>query len=132
VFGDDPEAAYRLIDNWESSLKERAERAKSFADQGAGITVTARDPDGIVEVTVDSTGVVTGLHLSERIRRQSAADVADLILATMRKAQAQLSRRMAEVAAETMGGDSDVTRAVVASYEQRFPAPPPEEQSHGR
>jgi len=132
VFGDDPEAAYRLIDNWESSLKERAARAKAFADQGAGVTVTARDPDGIVEVTVDSTGVVTALNLSERIRKQSAVEVAEKILATMRKAQAQLSRRMAEVAAETMGGDSDVTRAVVASYEKRFPADPPEEQSYGR
>ena len=132
MFGDDPEAANRLIDNWESSLKERAAQAKSFADQGAGVTVTARDPDGIVEVTVDSTGAVTALNLSERIRKQPAVEVADLILATMRKAQAQLSRRMAEVAAETMGGDSDVTRAVVASYEKRFPATPPEEQNHGR
>ena len=70
MLGDDPEAAYRLIDNWESSLKERAAQAKTFAEQGAGLTATARDPDGIVEVTVDSTGVVTALNLSERIRKQ--------------------------------------------------------------
>jgi len=123
---DDLDGAERWVDNWESSIADRAAKVKTFAEQGAGVTGIASDPDRVVEVTVDSSGVVTGLYLSERVRRVPAPELGDLILSVMRAAQANLAQRMAEVAAETMGEDSDLTRSIAASYERRFPTEPPE------
>src|SRR6185436_18544864 len=115
------ENAERWVHDWERSLQEQAAKAKTFADRGATITATATDKDRVVEVTVDASGAVTGLNLSERIRKMAAHEVGDLILSVMRKAQAQLFQQNAQVATETMGEDSQVGRSVVASYEQRFP-----------
>jgi DNA-binding protein YbaB len=125
---DDLDGAERWIDNWESSIQDRAAKAKSFAERGQGLTATATDKDRVVEVTVDSSGGVTALNLSERIRKMAAHEVSDLILSVMRAAQSKLTHEMARVAGETMGEDSDMTRTIVASYEQRFPTTPPEEE----
>jgi len=130
---DDLEGAERWLEDWESSIAERAAKAKTFAEQGAAVSATATDPGGVVEVTVDSSGVVTGLQLRERVRRMPAPELGDLILSVMRAAQANLAHRMARVAADTMGEDNDMTRTIAASYERRFPtAASGEDGSYGR
>ena len=117
---DDLDSAQRWIGDWEASIRDQAAKTKSFAQQGAGLTATAADPNRAVEVTVDSAGGVAALHLSEQTRKMPAHELSDLILSVMRAAQAKLAHAMAQVAAETLGEQSEAARAIVTSYERRF------------
>jgi hypothetical protein len=92
-----------------------------LSERASGMTSTARSSDRVVEVTIDSSGGVTRLQLSERIRSRPAHKASDEILAVMRAARAQLAKQIAEAADEV--GAGDVGRTVAASYADRS-APP--------
>ena len=120
-YDDIADNAERWVEDWSASVTAQAAKAQALADQAARVSVTATSPDGSVEVTVASSGAVSDLRLGEAVRKLPADEIARQILGTMRRAQAQLAARMAEIAADTVGSDSATARAVVASYEQRFP-----------
>jgi len=132
-FGTDTEAADEWIRNWTASVSEQAAQAQSMSDQVAQLSVSATSADGAIEVTVGGSGVMSDLRLDERTRKWPAAETAAEILAVMRQAQAMLAGRVAEIAAETVGPDSETARAVVSSFERRFPSPVPDddEDEHG-
>src|SRR5262245_37144760 len=123
VLGDDLEAADRWIDGWESSIKEQAAQAKEFSQRASSITVTARDPDGVVEVTVDSSGGVVNLKLTDKVRTRPAYESSEKVMATLRRAQAQMAQQMAQTAAEVMGAESETAQAISNTYASRFPMP---------
>ncbi|MET7832575.1 hypothetical protein ABZS44_07065 [Micromonospora sediminicola] len=50
------DAATRRLDEWESSLADRAARARDLSARTQALTGTARSADGLVEVTVDPSG----------------------------------------------------------------------------
>ena len=126
LFGDDGDldAAERMVDDWQAGFEERAERARELTTRLAALTVTARSRDGLVEVTLDTSGTVTGLRLDERVRQQSAARTAEGILAVFGAARTQLTRQVARVTGETLGAGSPTGQAIVASYTSRFGAHP--------
>jgi hypothetical protein len=117
---DDLSAAHERIDEWESALRDRVTKATELANRTASLTGSARDRDGLAEVTVDSTGSMTQLWLSERVRHQSAAATAELVITTMRAAQSQLAHRMSAEAAAAYGPHSAATAAIIANVERRF------------
>jgi DNA-binding protein YbaB len=110
------------IDEWERGFAERAARAKALAERTAGLSASARDADGLVEVKVGSNGQVTSLRLDEEIRRQPASTTARQIMAAIRAAQSDLVRQYGEVTAETVGADSETGRAVLAGLKARLAA----------
>jgi phenylpyruvate tautomerase PptA (4-oxalocrotonate tautomerase family) len=125
VFTDGPEldAAERWVDDWQDGIERQAARARDLADRVRGLTATVRSRDGLVEVTVSSTGALTGLRLDEGIRRRRAADTAEQIIELTRLALAQLAQRVTEATTETLGADSAAGRAVIESYARRVPPP---------
>ena len=122
-FGTDPDSAQRWVRAWSASSGDRAARAYELSERVAGLSVSAKRSDGAVEVTVDGSGAVTDLRLSELVRKWPADVITSEILTAMRSAQAMLPARVADLAAQIMDADSPTTRAVVASFGQRFPAP---------
>jgi hypothetical protein len=58
------------------------------------------------------------------VLRWSADEIAAQVMAVMRRAQGSLAARVAEVADETVGADSETGRAVVEGFARRFPALP--------
>ncbi|WP_406070315.1 YbaB/EbfC family DNA-binding protein [Micromonospora sp. NBC_01638] len=113
------DAAGRRLDEWETSLAERAERAKTLSARVQGLTGTARNADRTVDVTVDSAGLLVNLWLDERIREQSAARTARQILDTTRAAHTDLLRQIGAVAADSLGDDVGA-QAIVDSYRTRL------------
>ncbi|MEV4495362.1 YbaB/EbfC family DNA-binding protein [Micromonospora arborensis] len=113
------DAAQRRLDEWESSLAEQAERAKTLSTRMRGLTGTARNVDRTVEVTVDSAGLLIDLRLDERTRQQSAAGTARQILETTRAAVADLLRQVSAAAVESLG-DGASAQAVIDSYRSRL------------
>ncbi|AXH92568.1 YbaB/EbfC family nucleoid-associated protein [Micromonospora aurantiaca] len=118
------DAAARRLDKWESSLADRATRARDLSARTQPLTGTARSADGLVEVTVDASGLLTGLRLDERVRQHSAAHTARQILAVTGDARADLLRRLTEATTETLGAEDPAARAIIESHQRRL-APDP-------
>ncbi|GGQ71044.1 YbaB/EbfC family nucleoid-associated protein [Couchioplanes azureus] len=108
--------AERLIDDWQEEIEKRAAQGRELARRMAHLTASARSSDNLVELTVDSSGVVTDIRLDEGIRQQSAARTAREILATIGSARAALRDKAESVVADTVGVDTETGRAVLASY----------------
>jgi hypothetical protein len=113
------DAAERRLDEWESSLAERAERAKALSTTMRNLTGTARNADRTVDVTVDSTGLLIDLRLDERIREQPAAHTARQILETTTAARSDLLRQVSAVTTESFGDDPSA-QAIIDSYRSRL------------
>lgn len=133
MLGDDADldAAQRWVDEWQSGIAERAERATALSGRLAALSATARSPDGLIEVTVAASGTVTALRLDERIRQQSAARTATQVVATIGAAQRELTRLATEATAETVGLDNETGQAIVRSFAARL-ADPPRDGADGR
>jgi DNA-binding protein YbaB len=114
--------AQEWLRNWTASVSGQAAKAQAMSDQVARLSVSLANAEGSVEVTVAGSGNLTNLRLTEAVRRRPPDQIAAEILTTMRRAQATLSARVAEIAAGTVGADSATGRAVVASFAGRFPA----------
>ena len=106
--------------NWSASISEHAVQAQQLATRVAALSASASGANGDVQVTVGSSGQVTDLKLAERTRNMAAAQLATVILVTMRKAQAKLPDLAAEVAKETVGARSPAAQAVVSAFGRRF------------
>ncbi|MER7459308.1 YbaB/EbfC family DNA-binding protein [Micromonospora sp. NPDC126480] len=114
------DSATRRLDEWESTIADRAARAKALSMRVQALTGAAHSPDRLVEVTVDSAGCLCGLRLDERIRQRSAARTAEQVLAAVRAAQADLLGQVSAAATETLGDADPAARAVVDSYRRRL------------
>src|SRR6266511_655477 len=88
--GRDLDDAERLVDDWQAGIEARAAQARELATRLGALTATARSADGLVSVTVGSSGGITDLVLKEGIRDRPAAETARAILATLRAAQSSL------------------------------------------
>ncbi|MGC4796220.1 YbaB/EbfC family DNA-binding protein [Micromonospora saelicesensis] len=121
VWADDAalDAAERRLDEWESSLAERAERAKTLSATMRGLTGTAHNADRTVDVTVDSTGLLIDLRLDEHIRQQPAAHTARQILETTTAARADLLRKVSNATTQSLGDDASA-QAIIDSYRSRL------------
>jgi DNA-binding protein YbaB len=115
----DLDSAEQWVDDWQAGFEERAAQARELAARLSELTATARSEDGLIEVTVGSSGALVGLELDEDIRHQSADKTAREILATLGAAQAAMTKAATAVTAETVGAESETGRAVIASFTAR-------------
>lgn len=126
MLGRNLDDAEEWVRSWSTQVSGRAEATAALADRVAGLTSSATGDEGNIRVTVASSGNLTGLELTDRVQRLSGADLSAAILRTVRRAQAGLAGRVAEVVDETVGADTETGRAVLDSFAQRFPDEPDE------
>ncbi|WP_027341972.1 YbaB/EbfC family nucleoid-associated protein [Hamadaea tsunoensis] len=131
MFFQDLDDAESFVDDWAARAAERAQQAQDMATRLQDLSVKATSRDGNVTVSVDNAGVPTDIRLDPEVERWPAQRIAEAVLATMRAAQAQLRKQVREVAAETIGADSEAGRHVLASYD-RFSAEDPENGGNAR
>jgi DNA-binding protein YbaB len=125
--GASPEETERRVGQWSADFAAKANRYQTMQEQISRVSATEQSADGAVQVTVDSGGVVTDLVLSDRANQLSPRRLASQILDVMRRAQSRLTGQVQQVMQRTVGDDQSTVQAVVGSYEQRFPEPPPPE-----
>jgi len=125
VLGDEPDltAAERWVDDWQTGIEERAAQAQALARRVGQLSATVHSRGDVVGVTVDSSGAMTALRLDDNACRHPAAWIAEQILATVRAAQAELVRQVTEATTQTVGLESEIGRAMVASFTRRLPPP---------
>lgn len=117
----DVDAADDWLESWAASIDTQAERAVQLSRRVAALAGAAQTPDGSIRVTVGSSGQVTELKLDDRVRRLRGEELAGQIMSVMRQAQASLSTLVAREVQATVGADSETGRAVIHSFESRFP-----------
>ncbi|BCJ56132.1 hypothetical protein Asp14428_76070 [Actinoplanes sp. NBRC 14428] len=118
---DDIDAAEDWLESWASQVDEQAQRNVELARRVAGLTGSGSGLDSAVRVTVRSSGQLERLELDDRVRGLTGADLAREITATIRRAEADVAARVAEQVRQTVGADSETGRAVMHSFESRFP-----------
>ncbi|MGK5683095.1 YbaB/EbfC family nucleoid-associated protein [Actinoplanes sp. URMC 104] len=118
----DVDAAEDWLDSWVAGVDAHASRTAQLARQVAALTARASSDDGSITVTVGSSGQVEDLAFDDRVQRLPGPELARRTLAVMRAAQQRLSAQVAEQVQQTVGADTETGRAVIGSFEQRFPA----------
>ncbi|MGW5558197.1 YbaB/EbfC family nucleoid-associated protein [Micromonospora sp. NPDC003944] len=113
------DAAERRLNEWETSLAERAARAKTLSATMRDLTGTARNADRTVDVTVDAAGLLIDLRLDERVRQHPAAHTAQQIMETTTAARADLLRQVREATTQSLGDDPSA-QAIIDSYRTRL------------
>jgi citrate lyase gamma subunit len=119
----DIDAAEDWLDGWAASVSEQAERAAMLSRRVAALTGSAESSDGSIKVTVGSSGQLESLELDDRVDQVRGAELSRRIMAVMRDAQARLAGRVAVEVDQTVGSDTETGRAVIHSFESRFPEP---------
>ncbi|CRK60573.1 hypothetical protein [Alloactinosynnema sp. L-07] len=125
-FGGDGFQTEQEMRRWAADIEAKAQRYQSMQAEVATVTVTEVSRDDVVRVTVDATGAVTDLVISDKSRDLPGAELSTMVLTTMRRAQSKITEQVAEVMVRTVGDDEQTVNAVVDSYRQRFPEPEPD------
>jgi prophage DNA circulation protein len=123
MMGRSVDEAQEWLRSWTAEISDRAAAATALSDQVAEIESTAVGMDGAVRVRVDGAGRMVGLELGEAVRDVPAAELAQVIEATVARAQHALNAQVAAAVAGTVGTDSDTGQAVMDSFAQQYPDP---------
>lgn len=115
-----PDEAKERLAAWKGRIDKLAADTKAMSDQFQALEVTLRDPRGMAEVTVDSSGSLVNLRLTREIEHAEPDAVARAIMATVRAAKAELADRTQEIIAETVGTESAAARAIAAQVGQHL------------
>ncbi|WP_051772933.1 YbaB/EbfC family nucleoid-associated protein [Saccharothrix sp. NRRL B-16314] len=123
----DPDGAREHLAAWQGRIDKMAQDTQAMSQRLQDLRVTARDPNGLAEVSVDSTGTLVGLQLTDRISRVSPDVVARAIMATLGEARNTLADRSKEVIEDTVGVESVAARAIAQSVDRHFRRAPVED-----
>lgn len=127
----DPDQAAEYVRQWKNRIDQMAARTRAVADRLNQVKATARDANDLAEVTVDSTGVLIDLKLSERIQRVPPDAVARAILNAAQQARVEAAKKSRDVVTEVMGPDSVAARTIAEQIEQRLQRSADEERREG-
>lgn len=120
----DPDGARDRLAAWKGRIDKLAADTKSMSDQLQGLQIVAKDPEGMAEVRIDSTGAMVGLKLTDRISRVSPDSVASTIMATLGDARRELAQKSQEIIADTVGTETAAGRAIAESVGRQLGAEP--------
>jgi DNA-binding protein YbaB len=125
----DPDSARERLTAWKGRIDKLAADTKAMSDRLQSVRVTASDPTGLAEVTIDSTGALVDLRLTERIQRVAPAVVARTIMDTIGDARNKLAQRSQEIIADTVGTESPAARAIADSVGRHLRGDPARESA---
>jgi len=123
----DPDASRAYLRSWKEKADQAAARAQAMAEQLQRLRVTAADDNGLAEVTIDSSGVLLDLELTDRIHRYAPDAVARAVLSALRAARQKAARQAHDIAVEAMGPDSLSARTIADRMRQQLERPEAEE-----
>jgi hypothetical protein len=105
VFGGDPDAAHRRIDEWQESLERRAAQAQQLATAVADLRADGFDANRIVRASVDSRGRLIGLTIDERAQGWPPSRMAAAVQAAVTAAQDAVAAQARSIIVDAGLGD---------------------------
>ncbi|WP_250034390.1 YbaB/EbfC family nucleoid-associated protein [Paractinoplanes maris] len=121
-----------FLTEWQRRVEQQTTQTTELSRRMQHVRASASAHGGEVEVTVDHSGGLAGLELSERALRLSPGELSRAILETSRRAQAQLASRMNELVTDIYGEGSDTAGFIGSAYAETFPPPPEDEEESTR
>jgi DNA-binding protein YbaB len=125
----DPE---EMLADWELRVQEQTTLTSELSERLERTTASVEATDGAATVTVDSSGGLTDLRISDEAMRLPARELASIILDTSRRAQAKMAQQMVDVVSGLYGAGSETASFIGGVYTERFPQPPEDEERDGR
>ncbi|MGW1681197.1 YbaB/EbfC family nucleoid-associated protein [Saccharopolyspora sp. NPDC002376] len=125
----DPDGARERLAAWKGRIEQLAADTRTMSDRLQEVRVTATDPKGLVELTIDSTGALVDLKLTNRMERTAPDVVSRTIMETLAQAKNQLADRSQEIIADTVGTESPAARAISESVGNHLRTAPAEENA---
>lgn len=116
----DPEAARARLAAWKNQVEVLSADTRTMSDRLRRLRVSASDPSGLAEVTIDSNGAIVDLRLTELIRDSAPSVVAQTIMATIGAARNKLADQSQEIIADTVGTESATARALADSVDRQL------------
>ena len=121
MIGRNIDDAEEWLRSWTAQASARAEAAQQMSERVAALTSEVSAADGAIKVTVAGSGMLTGLQLDDRVQQMSGRALSEEIMRAITRAQAGLTEKVADVVRDTVGAETETGRAVVGSFERRFP-----------
>lgn len=121
-----------LLVDWERRVQQQATLTSELSRRMEQNRASAESPGGETTVTVDSSGGMIALHLTEQAMRLPADELAAMILDTSQRAQATMARQMASLVSDLYGAGSETAAFIGGAYTSQFPEPPEDEEGDRR
>ncbi|WP_433269610.1 YbaB/EbfC family nucleoid-associated protein [Actinosynnema sp. CS-041913] len=122
--GDEPPRTVEEMARWTADVVARAEKYEALNRRVSAVSVTEVSRDGVVRVTVDASGALLNLEISDRAKEFSGQTLAAHILATLRRAQSRIAGEVSRLAVDVAADNPTAAAALVSSYRRQFPEQP--------
>lgn len=126
---DDPD---QMLAGFQQQIEAKMQQAQRIQQAAENLRGEASSKDGSVSVTVDQSGNVVDLELTDGALRNRPAELSSIILSTVRSAQSKLSEQMRAAMTQVVGEDSGTLNAVLGGLRERFPQQDEQEQQPAR
>jgi DNA-binding protein YbaB len=130
----DPGGARLYLESVQEQVERTARNARTMREQLDQLRVRAADSNELARVTIDSSGVLVDLELTDRVRRVEPDVIARAVLSAVREARTKAVERSRQIAVEALGPDSMSARVFADRLEQQLQTPDPagSGEDHGR
>ncbi|MDW5330784.1 MULTISPECIES: YbaB/EbfC family nucleoid-associated protein [unclassified Plantactinospora] len=125
----DPEG---MLVDWQRRVEQQTALTTELSQRMEQNRATVESRGGEAVVTVDSSGGMAELRLSDQAMRLPADELASIILDTSRRAQAKMAQQMVAVVSSLYGAGSETASFIGGAYTKQFPEPPEDEERDHR
>jgi DNA-binding protein YbaB len=108
----DPDSSREYLRDWKGRIDRAAAATQAMSERLGEMRVSAVDGNGLVEVTIDSSGVLVDVRFTERIHRVAPDVVARGVMTALGVARREAARLSREVIDETLGPESMAGRVI--------------------
>ncbi|MFC0064873.1 YbaB/EbfC family nucleoid-associated protein [Umezawaea endophytica] len=124
---DDVGGSERMLAQWETSIREKAERYQDMAERVQGLSITETSRDGTIRLTIGSNGILSSVDIAESARDKRMSEVSAEIMRTLQKAQSRIPELLQQAMAETIGTQDETANVLFAEARKNFPPAPAED-----
>lgn len=111
-----------MIDSFQARVGEQTQQALQLSAELERAEVTARSSGGEVTVRVNSAGGLADLRFHPESDALTRDELARVVLATSRRAQAKLAEQVSALVAGVYGAGSGTAALVTEAYTSRYPS----------
>ncbi len=116
----DPYSSRAYLRDWKGRIDRAAAATQAMSERLGAVRIRATDGNGLVEVTIDSGGVLLGVEFTERIQRVAPDVVSRAVMTALGKARLQATELSRAIIDETMGPDSLAGRVIGERVEEQL------------
>jgi DNA-binding protein YbaB len=109
------------LNAFQARVDEQTRQALRLSTELENAEVTLTSAGRELTVRINSAGGLTNLIFHSESDKLTRDELAELVLATSRRAQAQLAERVRDLVAKTYGADSGTANLVAEAYSSRYP-----------